>query len=80
MQETWVRSLGQEDSPGGGHAHPLQHSFPGNPMDRGAWRATVHGFARVRHNLVTKPPPLSGVSEPLFLKWIYFNWRIMTML
>ena len=24
-------------------------------MDRGAWRATVQGFARVRHNLVTEP-------------------------
>ena len=26
-------------------------------MDRGVWRATVHGIARVGHNLVTKPPP-----------------------
>ena len=26
-------------------------------MDRGAWQATVHGVARVGHNLVTKPPP-----------------------
>ena len=26
-------------------------------MDRGAWRATVRGIARVRHNLATKPPP-----------------------
>ena len=25
-------------------------------MDRGAWRAIVHGFARVGHVLVTKPP------------------------
>ena len=25
-------------------------------MDRGAWWATVHGVARVRHDLVTKPP------------------------
>ena len=25
-------------------------------MDRGAWRATVHGVARVGHNLATKPP------------------------
>ena len=28
-----------------------------NPMDRGAWQATVHGVARVRHDLATKPPP-----------------------
>ena len=26
-------------------------------MDRGAWRATVHGVTRVEHDLVTKPPP-----------------------
>ena len=29
----------------------------GNPLDRGAWQATVHGVARVGHNLATKPPP-----------------------
>ena len=26
-------------------------------MDRGAWRATVHGITRVGHDLLTKPPP-----------------------
>ena len=29
-------------SPGGGHGKPLQYSCLENPMDRGAWRATVH--------------------------------------
>ena len=28
--------------PGGGHGNPLQYSCLENPMDRGAWRATVH--------------------------------------
>ena len=28
-----------------------------NPMGRGVWQAPVHGVARVRHNLATKPPP-----------------------
>ena len=28
---------------GGGHGNPLQYSRLENPMDRGAWRATVHG-------------------------------------
>ena len=28
--------------PGGGHGHPLQYSYLKNPMDRGAWWATVH--------------------------------------
>ena len=30
-------------SPGGGHGNPLQGSCLENPMDRGAWRATIHG-------------------------------------
>ena len=41
-QEPRVRSLGQEDPPGGGHDNPLQYSCLENPMDRGTWRATVH--------------------------------------
>ena len=32
-------------SPGAGTGNPLLHSFLENPMDRGAWRATVHGVA-----------------------------------
>jgi len=28
------------------------------PVDRGAWQATVHEAARVRHDLVTKQPPI----------------------
>ena len=34
-------------SPGEGNGNPLQYSCPGNPMDRGAWRVTVHGIAKV---------------------------------
>ena len=30
-------------------------------MDRGAWKATVHGVTRVGHNLATKPPPTKCV-------------------
>ena len=47
---------GSGRSPGEGNGNPLQYSCLENPMDRGAWRATVHGVARVRHDLVTKPP------------------------
>ena len=32
-------------SPGGGHSNPLQDSCLENPLDRGAWRATVHRVA-----------------------------------
>ena len=34
---------GSERFPGEGNGNPLQYSFLENPMDRGAWRATVHG-------------------------------------
>ena len=44
-------------SPGEGNDNPLQYSCLENPMDRGAWQATVHGVARVGHDLVTKLPP-----------------------
>ena len=40
-----------------GNGNPLQDSCLENPMDRGAWQATVHGIPRVRHDLATKPPP-----------------------
>ena len=42
----WVQSLGWEDSPGEGNGNPLQYSCQENPMDRGAWWATVHGVAK----------------------------------
>ena len=46
------------DMSGEGNGNPLQwDSCLANTMDRGAWRATVHGVARVGHDLVTKPPP-----------------------
>ena len=32
----------------------LQYSFLGNPMDRRAWQATVHGVRRVGHDLASK--------------------------
>ena len=35
-------------SPGGGHDNPLQDFCLENPMDRGAWRATVHGVALLK--------------------------------
>ena len=35
-----VPELGR--SPGGGQGNSLQYSWPENPMDKGAWRATVH--------------------------------------
>ena len=60
---------------GEGNGNPLQYSCLENPMDRGAWQATVHGVTRVGHDLATKPP------NHLFLytcdfHWVLTNWKI----
>ena len=49
-----VRLLGWEDHPGEVNDTPLQYSCLENPMDRGAWQATVHGVTRVGHDLAAK--------------------------
>ena len=56
MIKNWPASAGDEEdtgsvpgsgrSPGGGHGNPLQYSCLENPMDRGAWWATVHGVSK----------------------------------
>jgi len=50
MQKTWVRSLGSVPGlgrfPGEENGNPLQYSCLENPMDRGAWWATVHGVSK----------------------------------
>ena len=47
------------------HCNPLQYSCLENPKDRGVRQATVHGVARVGHDLATKPPPPSLLHTPL---------------
>ena len=42
---------GSERSPGEGNGNPLQHSCLENPMDGGAWWATVHGVAKSQTRL-----------------------------
>ena len=42
--------LGSGRSPGEGNGNPLQYSCLENPMDGGAWWATVHGSQRVGHD------------------------------
>ena len=44
---------GSGRSPGGGHGTPLQYSCLENPMDRGAWWATVHTVAESDTNETT---------------------------
>ena len=42
---------------GKGNGNPLQYSCMGNPIDRRTWWVTVHGVARIGHDLASKPPP-----------------------
>ena len=64
MWEMQVRSSHREDPLKKEMA--IQSSIPcmGNPTDREAWRATIHGVTRVRHDLATKPPspPIINLS------------------
>ena len=55
---------GSERFPGGGHGNPPQCPYLQNPMDSGAWWATVHGVTRVGCNLVTWPPPFTFTPTP----------------
>ena len=42
----WVQFLDQENLLEEGMANPLQYSCLENPVERGAWRATVHKIAK----------------------------------
>ena len=63
---------GSGRSPGGGHENPHQRSCLENPVDRGAWRAVVHGVAKgrtrlshsahIRTNLIYGTVLISGIQ------------------
>ena len=57
MQEFDPPALGRNGlgrSPGKGNGNPLQYSWLGSPIDRGAWWATVHGVIKVQTGLSNK--------------------------
>ena len=56
-QEMQVRSLGQEEEGNGeGNGNALQYSCLEKPMDRGAYRATVHGVTKRQTQLSACTP------------------------
>ena len=61
---------GTGGSPGEGYGSPLQYSCLENTMDRGAWQATIHGVARVGHDLATKPTKVIHTLNKIFLVYI----------
>jgi len=68
VQETWVWSLGREDTLEREMATHSSINCLENAMDRRAWQATVLGATRVRCNLATKPPNPSVSVYRLFLE------------
>ena len=48
-------------SPGGGHSNPLQYLCLENPMDRGAWQATIMGSQRVGRDSVTEHSRIGAI-------------------
>ena len=51
---------------GEGNGNPLQYSCLENPMDRGGWRAMVHGVTKVRLDLATKQQQCAWLSCLLY--------------
>ena len=60
---------GSGRSPGEGNGKPLQCSCLENPMDRGAWKATVHGLAE----LDTTKHAYVVVSGRYYICWMSFK-------
>ena len=50
-------------SPGEGNGNPLQYFCLGNLGNRGAWWATVHGVARVKHGLTIELTTTTGYNS-----------------
>ena len=78
-----VPGLGR--SPGEGNGYPLQYSCLEIPMDRGAWRATVHGVAKNQKQILkiihvytclskhdSQLP--KSVNSPIFYQWMHGHY------
>ena len=78
MQETWVWSLGQEDSPGEGNGNPLQYSCLENSLDRGAWgsQSVGHSWATNTffHSSIFPFPSNFLKNIFIFLTALGFSW------
>ena len=73
-QETWVWSLGQEDSPGEGNGNPLQCSCLENLMEGGVWWTTDPRFTKSEHTQHTG----NIVSIGVYLLQKFSVWPVHT--
>jgi len=71
---------GSGRSPGEGNDNPLQYSCLENPMDRGAWWATVHRAVRLRQALMTKPPPPEAIRGMIIQRVRHSQWKAHYMI
>ena len=60
-------------SPGGGNGNPLQYSCLENPMDRGAWWATVHGVAKSWAQLSDWARACTHTHTCHFSHWLHYH-------
>ena len=86
---------GSGRSPGRGHGNPLKYSCLENPMDRGAWKAAVHGVTknwtplkRLSKHASTRDGQIQGNGVDrtsffffflCFVLWSYFSTKYNTM-
>ena len=69
---------GSGRSPGEESSNPFQYSCLENPMDRGAWWATVHGSQRVSHN-ERDSVRMHALTQPLKKRlWLSKSFLIKT--
>ena len=74
MQGTWVQSLGGEDALEEGmttHSSILAWRIP---MNRRAWRATVHSPQGHKTSGMTEQLSTDGLQEPSFLIYEFLKW------
>ena len=60
---------GSGRSPGEGNGSPLQYSRLENPMNRGAWRATVHGGHKVSELFEQLNSSINSLVSTVLLPW-----------
>ena len=77
----YIPGLGR--SPGGGHGSLLQYSCLENPMDRGAWWATVHQVAKSRtllkqHNIIKLSVQMYKSGQKVYISscTVVFHFKI----
>ena len=72
---------GSGRSPGGGNGNPLQYSGLENPMDRGAWWATVHGVTKSQTQLSNSHlftfTPLENTEQYKDYRNLLEFWRVL---